>query len=39
VILDLVARPPEDRPAHDGIDEIAEWLAGPARQIESGTAR
>jgi adenylate cyclase len=38
VILDVVTRPPEDRPAHDSIDEIAEWLVGPARLIDSGTA-
>src|SRR5579862_7792796 len=38
VVLDVVSRPPEERPAHDSIDEIAEWLVGPARQIDSGTA-
>jgi adenylate cyclase len=38
VILDVVTRPPEDRPAQDSVDEIAEWLVGPARQIDSGTA-
>jgi adenylate cyclase len=38
VILDVVSRPPEDRPTHDTIDEIAEWLVGPARRIDSGTA-
>jgi adenylate cyclase len=38
VILDVVTRPPEDRPARDSIDEIAEWLVGPARRIDSGTA-
>jgi len=38
VIIDVVTRRPEDRPTHDTIDEIAEWLVGPTRLIDSGTA-
>ena len=38
VIQEVVARPPEDRPAHDIVDGIAEWLVGPARHIVSGVA-
>jgi adenylate cyclase len=38
VVLDTVTRPPEDRPTHDTIDDIAEWLVGPARRVATGTA-
>jgi adenylate cyclase len=38
VILDVVSRQPEERPTHDTIDEIAEWLVGPGRRVASGTA-
>ena len=38
VIQEVVARAPEDRPARDTIDGIAEWLVGPARHIVSGVA-
>jgi len=38
VIQEVVARAPEDRPARDTVDEIAEWLVGPARHIASGVA-
>jgi adenylate cyclase len=38
VIQEVVARAPEDRPARDTVDEIAEWLVGPARHIVSGVA-
>jgi len=31
----VIERPPAERPSHDSIDAIAEWLVGPARQIES----
>jgi adenylate cyclase len=34
----IVVRAPEDRPARDTVDEIAEWLVGPARHIVSGVA-
>jgi adenylate cyclase len=34
----VVARAPEDRPARDTADEIAEWLVGPARHIVPGVA-
>jgi adenylate cyclase len=30
-------RPPGERPVHDTLDAIAEWLIGPARRIASGT--
>ncbi|HWO85148.1 MAG TPA: hypothetical protein VNN75_01510 [Stellaceae bacterium] len=38
VVREVVARLPEDRPPHDTIDGIAEWLVGPARHIVSGIA-
>jgi adenylate cyclase len=34
--VEVVERPPAERPAHDSLDAIAEWLVGPARQIASG---
>ena len=34
--VDMFERPPGERPAHDSLDAIAEWLVGPARRIESG---
>jgi adenylate cyclase len=37
-VLEVVACRPEDRPVHDTIDDIAEWLVGPVHNIESGTA-
>jgi adenylate cyclase len=38
VVREVVARAPEDRPARDTVDEIAEWLVGPARHIVPGVA-
>src|SRR5271170_3149392 len=32
---EVVERPPAERPKHDTIEAIVEWLAGPARQISS----
>ena len=32
---DVIERPPAERPKHDTIDAIIEWLAGPAQQIPS----
>ena len=37
-VLEVVTRPAEERPAHDTIDNIAEWLVGPVPKIEEGTA-
>jgi adenylate cyclase len=34
--VEIFERPPGERPAHDSLDAIAEWLVGPARRIESG---
>jgi adenylate cyclase len=34
--VDVVERPAAERPAHDSLDAIAEWLLGPARRIASG---
>jgi adenylate cyclase len=34
--VEMFERPPGERPAHDSLDAIAEWLVGPARRIESG---
>jgi adenylate cyclase len=34
--VEVFERPPGERPAHDSLDAIAEWLIGPARRIESG---
>ena len=30
---DVVERPPAERPKHDTIDAIIDWLAGPAQHI------
>ena len=32
---DVVERPPDERPKHDTIEAILDWLAGPAQQIPS----
>jgi adenylate cyclase len=34
--VEMFERPPGERPAHDSLDAIADWLVGPARRIESG---
>src|SRR5260370_16204061 len=34
--VEVFGRPPGERPAHDSLDAIAEWLVGPARRIASG---
>jgi adenylate cyclase len=34
---DVVERSPDERPKHDTIDAILDWLAGPAQQIPSLT--
>jgi adenylate cyclase len=34
--VDVVERPPAERPLHDSLEGIAEWLVGPARRIASG---
>jgi adenylate cyclase len=34
--IEVIERPPGERPAHDTLDGIAEWLVGPARRIASG---
>jgi hypothetical protein len=34
--VEVVERPAAERPAHDSLDAIAEWLVGPARRIASG---
>lgn len=33
--VEMFERPPGERPAHDSLDAIAEWLVGSARRIES----
>jgi len=38
VTAETVERPPSERPAHDSINGIADWMIGPARRITSGTA-
>ncbi|HVC54930.1 MAG TPA: adenylate/guanylate cyclase domain-containing protein [Stellaceae bacterium] len=38
VVHAVVERPVEQRPTQDTIDDIAEWLVGPARRIADGTA-
>ncbi len=35
-IVEVVERPPAERPAPDSLDGVAEWLVGPARRIASG---
>jgi len=37
-LRETVERPPEQRPAADQIDAIAEWLVGPARRLPTGAA-
>src|SRR5438067_9315354 len=34
--IEMFERPPSERPAHDSLEAIAEWLVGPARRIASG---
>ena len=34
--VEVVERPVAERPAHDSLEGIAEWLVGPARGIASG---
>ena len=34
--VEVIERPTGERPAHDNLDAIAEWLVGPARGIASG---
>ena len=34
--VEVVERPPAERPAPDSLDGVAEWLVGPARRIASG---
>ena len=34
--VEVVERPPAERPAHGSLDGVAEWLVGPARRIASG---
>ena len=34
--VEVVERPAAERPAHDSLDAIIEWLVGPARRIASG---
>jgi adenylate cyclase len=34
--VEVFERPTGERPAHDNLDAIAEWLVGPARGIASG---
>ena len=37
VTAEVITRPMHERPAHDSIDAIAEWLVRPARQVASAT--
>ena len=37
VTTEVVERPAAERPAHDSIEAISEWLIGPARGIASAT--
>src|SRR5579862_9872343 len=37
-VRETIERPPEERPAADRIDAIADWLVGPARQLETPAA-
>jgi len=36
VTAETIERPPDQRPVHDTVDSIADWLIGDARRIESG---
>src|SRR6516225_3636864 len=38
VTIETVERPPSERPVHDSINGIADWIIGPARRIRSGAA-
>jgi adenylate cyclase len=38
VVAETVERPPAERPAHDSINAIADWIISSARRITSGTA-
>jgi adenylate cyclase len=38
VTIERIERQPQARPSQTTIEDIAEWLVGPARQIESGAA-
>jgi len=38
VTAETVERPPAERPTHDSVDAIAEWLIGDARRIRSAAA-
>ena len=37
-VVGRMTRPPEQRPAHDTIDNIADWLLGSPRQLSDGIA-
>ena len=37
-VVGRMTRPPEQRPVHDTIDNIAEWLLEPPRQLVEGVA-
>jgi adenylate cyclase len=34
--IEVIERPPAERPTHDTLEAIAEWLVGPARRVPSG---
>ena len=34
--IEVIERPPAERPTHDTLVAIAEWLVGPARRVPSG---
>jgi adenylate cyclase len=38
VTAEIIERPPSERPAHDSINGIADWMIGSARRITSGAA-
>ncbi|MGA8693493.1 MAG: hypothetical protein WB689_06530 [Xanthobacteraceae bacterium] len=38
VTAETVERPPSERPTHDSINGIADWMIGSARRITSGVA-
>ena len=35
-IVEVIERPSTERPTHDSLDAIGEWLVGPARRVPSG---
>jgi adenylate cyclase len=37
IVAETVERPVTERPAHDSINAIADWMVGSARRIKSGT--